>query len=286
MKFPALFFLLLQTGYMLSTKPVKLSQKSASPSGVSFKLDSLSFYDVVRKRVIPVAVYIPETAKQASGRPVVIFSHGYGDNKGGDNVAYSYLTEFLATQGYFVASVQHELPTDELLPTTGKPQEVRRPNWERGVRNILFVLNELKQREPLLNYKRLTLIGHSNGGDMSILFAHLYPQYVNKIITLDNRRMPFPRGKKPRIYSLRSTDQSADEGVLPTPDEQKKYGMKIIQLKNTLHNDMDNHANAAQRQEINAYILNFLKDGDFSQKRVYRGLARKPSPDAAKARSF
>ena len=168
------------------------------------------------------------------------------------------MTEFLASQGYFVASIQHELPTDELLPMTGKPQEVRRPNWERGALNILFVVEELKKRKPNLDYKHLTLIGHSNGGDMSMLFAHKYPEMVDKIISLDNRRMTFPRVKQPKIYSLRSSDQLADEGVLPTTEEQQKYGIKIIKLKNTIHNDMDDHANADQRKEINGYILDFL----------------------------
>jgi hypothetical protein len=63
---------------------------------------------------------------------------------------------------------------------------------------------------------------------------------------------------KPRIYSLRSGDQPVDEGVLPTPEEQKKFKMTIIKLPNTIHNDMDDNANTAQRKEINGYVLHFL----------------------------
>ncbi|MBB5621242.1 hypothetical protein HDE69_002295 [Pedobacter cryoconitis] len=47
---------------------------------------------------------------------------------------------------------------------------------------------------------------------MSMLFATQHPELVDKVISLDNRRMPFPRVSKPRIYSLRSSDQPADEG--------------------------------------------------------------------------
>jgi predicted dienelactone hydrolase len=236
----------------------KSSQNQGLKTALPVKIDSLDLLDRARNRLVSVALYVPDTKRNLPKQQVIILSHGYGGNKGGDNKAYTYLTEFLASQGYFVASIQHELPTDELLPTTGKPQEVRRPNWERGVQNILFVIEELKRREPTLDYKHLALIGHSNGGDMSMLFAHTYPEKVDKVISLDNRRMPFPRVQQPQIFSLRSSDQVADEGVLPTLEEQQKYKMRIIKLVNTIHNDMDDHANAEQRREINNYILDFL----------------------------
>lgn len=259
MKLKTVVCLLLLLGCLMQKKEAFTSQNPISTSALQVKFDSLNLFDVSRNRAIPVALYLPNREKIRTKPQVIILSHGYGGNRGGDNKAYSYLTEFLASQGYFVASIQHELPTDELLPMTGKPQEVRRPNWERGVQNILFVLEELKKREPNLDYKHLTLIGHSNGGDMSMLFAHKYPQKVNKVISLDNRRMSFPRMRRPKIYSLRSSDQVADAGILPTLEEQKKYKMRIINLQNTTHNDMDDHATTEQRKEINEYILDFLK---------------------------
>lgn len=111
------------------------------------------------------------------------------------------------------------MPTDELLPLTGIPQIVRRSNWERGVENILFVITKLKITNPELDFKRLILVGHSNGGDMTVLFAHTYPNLVGKIISLDNRRVELPRTSHPKVYSLRSSDQPADEGVLLTLPE-------------------------------------------------------------------
>jgi hypothetical protein len=72
--------------------------------------------------------------------------------------------------------------------------------------------------------------------------------------------MALPRAKMPKTLSLRSSDQTADEGVLPSETEQKTFGIKIIKLPNTIHDDMDDHANDAQRKEINQYILNFLKE--------------------------
>jgi predicted peptidase len=224
-----------------------------------FSLDTLKLYDQSRQREIPIAIYKPKTAITAKQK-VVIFSHGYGQNKGGDYLAYSYLTEFLASKGFFVVSIQHELSTDSLLPLTGNPQIVRRPFWERGADNILYVINELKKTNPDLDFKHITLIGHSNGGDMTALFPQKYPNIVEKIITLDNRRMALPKLKKVKVYSLRSSDQSADEGVLPTEKETKKYKMKIVKLANTTHNEMDDNANNEQRKEIQEYIVTFIND--------------------------
>lgn len=226
-------------------------------SHYEFSLDTLKLFDHSRQREIPIAIYRP--ASEVPGKQkIVIFSHGYGQNKGGDYLAYSYLTEFLATKGFFVVSIQHELATDSLLPLTGNPQIVRRPFWEQGADNILFVINELKLNNPDLDYEHITLIGHSNGGDMTALFPQNYPGVVEKIITLDNRRMALPRSKEVKVYSLRSSDQPADEGVLPTEKETKKYKMTIVKLSNTTHNEMDNNANKDQRIEIQKYVIEFL----------------------------
>lgn len=222
-------------------------------------LDTLKLYDQSRQREIPIAIYKP-TSKVSGKQKIVIFSHGYGQNKGGDYLAYSYLTEFLATKGFFVVSIQHELSTDSLLPLTGNPQIVRRPFWERGAGNILYVINELKKTNPDLDFKHITLIGHSNGGDMTALFPQKYPNIVEKIITLDNRRMALPKLKKLKVYTLRSSDQPADEGVLPIEKETKKYKIKIVKLANTTHNEMDDNANEEQRKEIQKYTLTFIND--------------------------
>ncbi len=232
------------------------SKKVRSNQTYTFKLDTLNLFDQSRNRKIPIAIYRPKI----DSPKIIIFSHGYGQNKGGDYLAYSYLTEYLASKGYFVVSIQHELPTDSLIPSTGIPQVVRRPFWERGADNILFTINELKKSNSELDFKHITLIGHSNGADMTALFPQKYPGIVDKIITLDNRRMALPRSTNPKVYSLRSTDQPADEGVLPTDEELKKFRITTIKLANTKHNDMDDHGNENQHKEINHYVLRFLAE--------------------------
>src|SRR4051812_35802763 len=95
-----------------------LSGKKQSISRIGdFAVEKLTLIDSLRNRIIPIAVYAPKIDHHA----VVIFSHGYGQNKGGDYLHYSYLTEYLASKGFLVVSIQHELPTDSLIPSLGIP---------------------------------------------------------------------------------------------------------------------------------------------------------------------
>jgi len=211
--------------------------------------------DKSRNREIPVALYLPKKIQNA---PLVIIGHGYNFNNPGANKGYTFIANALAQKGYMVASIQHELPTDVLIPTTGDIQVVRKPFWESGSATILYLINDFKKRYPKLNFNKIILIGHSMGGDISTTFTKKYPELVFKLITLDQRRVAFPRVSKPKIYSLRSSDQVADEGVLPTDPEQTKFGITIQKLPNTIHNDMNDNATAIQKSEMLNWILKFL----------------------------
>ncbi|MCE7043868.1 serine aminopeptidase domain-containing protein [Dyadobacter sp. CY312] len=237
----------------------KMSESSRGKRIFNVQLDSTNIFDVARNRKIPVAFYSPKTRQGALKQKLVIFSHGYGENKGGDNLIYSYLTENLASKGYFVVSIQHELTTDSLLAMTGILRATRLSNWERGAENIRYVIKTLKDTKPDLDFRHIILMGHSNGGDMTALFATKYPDEVDRMVTLDNRRMPLPRTKKVKVLSLRSSDMPADEGVLPTEVERREFGMKVYRLSNTKHSEMDNDATEIQRKEINEYIIKFLE---------------------------
>lgn len=231
---------------------------SKTSENKKFELATLTLFDQNRNREIPIAIYQPIDLKLSNKIPI-IFSHGYGENNGKDYLsAYTYLTEFLASKGYFVISIQHELKTDELLAMTGKLQETRRPNWQRGTQNIFYVLQEIKNKYPELKFNKLSLIGHSNGGDMTVLFAHKYPNLADKIISMDNRRMDLPITSNPKIYTLRSKDYPADEGVLPTEEELKKYNI-TVQFTDINHGNMDNDANEVERKYLTTKILEYLK---------------------------
>nr|WP_277881359.1 alpha/beta hydrolase [Hymenobacter cyanobacteriorum] len=213
-----------------------------------------ALFDSARQRAVPVLLYRPARSHSKLQLKPAILSHGYG----GHNTDYTFIAQTLVAHGYFVASIQHELPTDAPMPTVGNVREVRRPFWERGGQNILFVRQALQRKYPGVDFNDLLLVGHSNGGDTAMLFAAEHPALVARMISLDSRRMPFPRAPRPRILSLRSADQVADPGVLPTPAEQAQFGITIVQLTTTIHNDMWDGATASQKQEMSAAIARFL----------------------------
>jgi predicted esterase len=208
---------------------------------------TLDMFDKGRGRNIPVVVYQGETAN----KQVVIISHGYGAK----NTEYSFIANALAARGYFVASIQHDLETDNPLPTTGNLFDRRKPLWERGVQNILFVMSELKKIEPQLDLSKVVLIGHSNGGDMSMMFATLHPEIVSKIISLDSRRYPFPRNPKLEILRFGAIDDDPDEGVVP------ESGVQVINVKGARHIDLCDRGSPEIKDEIQKSIIQFLRIG-------------------------
>ncbi|CAA7196343.1 alpha/beta hydrolase [Chryseobacterium potabilaquae] len=216
----------------------------------------VALFDNSRNRSVPITIYDNNHSNQ--GKKIVIFNHGYGFNKGGDYKIYSKLCKFLAENEYFVISIQHELATDDLLSMKGDLYKTRMPNWEKGELNISFVIDESRKKYPDLDWKNITLVGHSNGGDMVMLFVKDHSDLINNVVSLDHRRFPIPRTAKPRILSLRGSDYPADPGVVPTPEEQTKYGIKIIYLKDIRHTDMDDKGTKEQSDEINNQIINFL----------------------------
>lgn len=217
---------------------------------------TMDLYDESRERTIPLAIYSPKDKSKG----VVIMNHGYGRNNPDSYKSYSKITKELASQGFFVISIQHELANDELLAMEENFLETRKPNWQKGVDNILFTIRELKQICPNLDWSNVSLIGHSNGGDMAMLFATEHPEYIKKVISLDHRRMPIPLTNSPKLYSLRGSDFEADKGVIPSKEDQKKYGIKIINFTDIKHGDMDDKGSDSQMQIINSYLIDFLNE--------------------------
>jgi predicted dienelactone hydrolase len=236
------------------------SPAEATPVGTAaMQTAQFELMDSSRQRAIPVAAYYPAepagVGVQGRKLKLALVNHGYG----GKNTDYTFVAQNLVAHGYFVASLQQDLPGDVPMPTTGNVYQVRYPYWERGVQTMLFALKALKRRYPGLDLGRVLVVGHSNGGDMAMLLAQQHPGLVQQVISLDSRRMPFRRQWRPQFISLRSSDQVADPGVLPTPAEQAKYRMTIIQLPATVHNDMWDRATDQQKQEINHWISRFLQ---------------------------
>src|SRR6201995_3080130 len=155
--------------------------------------ETLNLFDKARQRPVSVdlAVRRDYEMKADSGfskLPIAFISNGNTVK----NTEYSFLANVLAARGYLVASIQQDLASDPPLMTKiGVPYVGRRGVYMRCEANILFVLGELQKRIPHAEYDHLTMVGHSNGGDVSMYFAHQHPELVSKVVTLDNLRVPF-----------------------------------------------------------------------------------------------
>jgi hypothetical protein len=230
--------------------------------------DTLDLFDASRQRPISVdlAVRRDYAMKAEDGYwklPVAIISNGNTVK----NTEYSFLANVLAARGYLVASIQQDLPTDPPLMTVpGQPYVGRQGVYERGEANIDFVVKQLEKIQPNADYDHLTMVGHSNGGDISMYYAKRHPDEVSKVITLDNLRVPFVLSDKMKILSFRSKDPNfqTDPGVLPTTEQALKDGIDIIKT-GAQHTDLSDRGPDAVKEAIQATLDHFLKDSGTSE---------------------
>ena len=206
--------------------------------------------DNFRNRTFPIEEY---STKQSNNK-IVLINAGYGCSA----TEYSYIAKNLAKKGYLVVSIQHELQTDEFLPSAENMYEARLPNWKEGIKNIEATIDFLKKKYPNYDFEKLNLIGHSNGGDITMLFATQYPEKLNSAISLDNRRMPIPRTDKFKILSIRADEFQADPGVIPEDSILVKDGIKIFTLKNIGHNYLRDNATKKTKELILSQIDQIL----------------------------
>jgi hypothetical protein len=228
----------------------------------------LNFFDAERQRPVAVDVAVRRDYEMKANEgywklPVAVISNGNTVR----NTEYSFLANVLAARGYLVASIQQDLPTDPPLMTRiGLPYVGRQEVYERGEANILFVLGQLKELQPNADYGHLTLVGHSNGGDISMFCAKRHPELVSKVITLDNLRVPFVLSDKLKILSFRSKDPNfkTDPGVLPTAQQAKADGIDIVNTK-FQHTDMSDRGPDAVKERIQVTLDHFLDDSATSE---------------------
>jgi hypothetical protein len=192
--------------------------------------------------------------------PVAILSHGNTVK----HTEYSFLSNVFAARGYLVISIQHDLSTDDPMVTkVGEEYVGRRMQYNRGAFNIMFAIDEVKKLYPNADYRRLTLIGHSNGGDISMFFAKQHPDLVKKVVTLDNLRVPFITDGKVKILSFRSRDPQfkADPGVVPDDETCERAGIRVVRTE-FQHNDLSDRGSDRVKASIQASVNQFLDEDE------------------------
>jgi hypothetical protein len=226
--------------------------------------ETLTFYDATRDNrtvAVDVAVRRDKELQANAGMitlPVAILNHGNTVKF----TEYSFLANVFAARGYMTVSIQHDLPTDAPMVTkVGEPYVGRQPQYMRGIANIKFAVQEMKKVQPNAGYDRLTMVGHSNGGDISMYFAKMYPDQIKKVVTLDNLRVPFTTDGRFQILSFRSKDPEfkPDPGVVPGDEVCEKAGITVINT-DFQHNDMRDTGPDQAKSSIQSMLDKFLQE--------------------------
>jgi alpha-beta hydrolase superfamily lysophospholipase len=226
--------------------------------------ETLTFNDPARdNRLVAVDIAVRRDREMQADAgmitlPVAILNHGNTV----EFTEYSFLANLFAARGYLAISIQHDLPSDAPLVTkVGELYVGRLPMYHRGVANIRFAVDEIKKIKPNADYDSLTMVGHSNGGDISMYFARMYPDQIKKVVTLDNLRVPFITDGKFKILSFRSKDAvfKPDPGVVPADDICATSGITIIQT-NYQHTDMSDRGPDNVKSTIQDMLHKFLDD--------------------------
>ena len=226
--------------------------------------ETLAFYDASRGNrpvEVDVAVRWDREMQANAGMiilPVAVLNHGNTVKF----TEYSFLANIFAARGYMVVSIQHDLPTDAPMVTkVGELYVGRQPQYLRGIANIRFAIEEMHRVQPNADYDHLTMVGHSNGGDISMYFAKLYPDQIRKIVTLDNLRVPFMTDGRFKILSFRSKDPQfkTDPGVIPPEEVRQKSGIQVVQT-GFQHNDMRDTGPDKAKATIQDMLDKFLDD--------------------------
>jgi len=232
----------------------------------AIKHETITFYDASRdNRPVPVDIAVRRDREMQADAglitlPVAVLNHGNTVK----NTEYGFLANVFAMRGYLVVSPQHDLPTDP--PMVTKPGEIyvgRLPQLLRGVANIHYAIQEMKKVQPNADYAKVTMVGHSMGGDISMYFAKQYPDEIKKVVTLDNLRVPFITAGKFKILSFRSKDPQfkTDPGVIPNNEELEKAGITVVHT-NFQHNDMRDTGPDDAKSSIQGMLDKFLSDTD------------------------
>jgi hypothetical protein len=220
--------------------------------------ETLNLFDASRQRAISIDLAVRRDNEMSANSgyrtlPVAIISHGNTVK----NTEYSFLANAFAARGYLVACIQHDLPSDAPLMTReGSLYVGRLQVYERAEQNILFAVSQLKEIQPHADYDHLTMVGHSNGGDISVYFAHEHPDMVTRIVTLDNLRVPLISTGFAKVLSFRSKDQhfKADPGVVPNKTNDD---MDIVDT-GAQHTDMSDRGPESLKEMIQTDLDRFL----------------------------
>ncbi|PMG37613.1 hypothetical protein BCU97_10440 [Vibrio splendidus] len=224
---------------------------------LSATAQSMVIVDSARDRSIPIEVVLPQNSDSCTTTEQCDVAFISAGNRV-PFTKYSFVGEMLNDRGYMTIYVDHELPSDPPLSKTGDLYKTRIENWTRGAETLNALQHELASRFLAYDFDKLTLVGHSNGGDISTWLTNENKGYISQLITLDHKRVTLPKNENIQVLSIRATEYPTKEGVLPTESEQKQYGSCVVEIPDSKHMDLSDYGSNLAKQSTNDIIIGFL----------------------------
>ena len=158
------------------------------------------FVDPARDgRVVPYKIYYPDD-HGLEKMPVIIWSHGFGGNRDGA----SFISRFLAEQGYILVHLTH-IGTDSSLweGKEGHPWDVMkevkisRETTLNRMYDVPFVLDELEKIKTenedfgkFMDLSKIGMSGHSFGAmTTQVMAGMMFPDHDNELVNMRDERI-------------------------------------------------------------------------------------------------
>ncbi len=143
--------------------------------GAAWRTIDLEWQDDARQRLVPVRLYLPNSALPGQPVPLVVFSHGIGGSRAG----YSYLGSHWAGQGVASLHLQHvgsdrSLWFGSMFGLIGRLQGAAQDSEAVArVMDLSFALDRLLASEAgsAIDARRIVAAGHSYGANTTLLAA-------------------------------------------------------------------------------------------------------------------
>jgi hypothetical protein len=213
----------------------------------------------VAMAAVPVDIHTPanmQACSRAKQCPVAVLSPGYGFS----GTDYSFITAELYRTGYLVIALHDSATGVRLDPKLPVGNQIR-AMANVASQSILMALNDAAPQYPGFDWQHLLLVGHSLGGDGSAQFAADNPNRVSSLISLDNRRVALPRAANIHVLTIRASDEPPDPGVVPSEEEQRRYGTCVVHIDSARHYDMQDGGSEQLKADITSMISTFLGPG-------------------------
>jgi hypothetical protein len=190
-------------------------------------------------------VQTTEDLSRDSSWPVLIMNHGNSMHMG----ELGFLVEELASHGYVVITIQHQLNNDS------EPPNKCLENYALVIRNDLFVFEWLQGHNrdlfhSALTLKRVGLLGYSMGAHALMCLAqNTFYSYKNAyllphrdkegvkecIVTLDSQRIPFPHHSCCPLFMLIGGDREAGDQQSGEMQDMIRFHHRFCYYKGASH---------------------------------------------------